>query len=79
MEELNEEFEEAWSKARALVDEGKWNTQKVYVLNRFGKPIIEAFVEEHDWENLRDYNQQFFQGIKVVFSKLSTWNPAYEN
>jgi hypothetical protein len=73
-----EEFEKAWECARNLLKEKKWNALNVYVLDRFGEPIIEVFVEESDWEILKRYNQQMYNNFKVVFSSIRSWNPAYE-
>ena len=62
-----------------LVAEDKWNTVKTVVFNRFGTPIIETFVPDQDAENLRNYSQVNYIGFKFIFSKLRTWNPAYEH
>jgi hypothetical protein len=77
--DLDKKFEEAWLAAMSLVAEKKWNAEKVYVLNKFGEPIINAFVPDEDAFHLANYELARYKGFRVVFSRLRAWNPLYEN
>ncbi len=76
--DLNNEFQQAKMAADDLVAVKKWNTMKAAVLDRFGSPIIEAFVIDEEWEDIKNNHLAKHKGFKVIFSKLRTWNPNYE-
>jgi hypothetical protein len=76
--EQDDQFQLAEQAAEDLVEMKKWNTMKAAVLNRFGQPIIEAFVVDEEWEGIKNNTLAKFNGFRVIFSKLRTWNPNYE-
>ena len=72
-------FKNAQSAADELVALKKWGCKKAIVINRFGTPYIDVFIENIQFDELDEYYvEQQFNEFVVILNPLRRWDPEFD-